>query len=335
MILTKIKSPILFQGNLKKRHYFEGWFYKQVSKDEKSVVSFIPGISLFDNDLHSFVQYMYIGLDRNGGKVIKSGYVKYPLKEFTSSNDPFMIRIGKNIFSESMVSVNMTDGKMNIKGDFNLGKITPIKRSILMPNIMGFFAYIPKMECYHGVISMNHEVNGILKINSEDIDFNNGKGYIEKDWGTSFPKRYIWIQCNNFKNKTTSVFSSAACIPFMGKSFRGYISNLSVDGKEYRFATYNNSILRIKSITNQNAVIVFENKKAKLKIEAASRQPAELIAPQEGKMQKKIKEELSGEVKIHLYNNQNKVIYEDVGCMAGIEVVGFIRCRSAASTSWG
>lgn len=323
MILTKIKYPILFQGNLKKRHYFEGWFYKQVSEDEKSVISFIPGISLFDNDLHSFVQYMYIGLDRNGGKVIKSGYVKYPLKDFTFSNDPFMIKIGKNIFSESMVSVNLTDGKMNIKGNFNLGEFTPIKRSILMPNIMGFFAYIPKMECYHGVISMNHEVNGILRINSEDIDFNNGKGYIEKDWGTSFPKQYIWIQCNNFKNKTTSVFSSAANIPFMEKSFRGYISNLSVDGKEYRFATYNNSILKIESITGKNVVIIFENKKAKLKIEAALRQPAELIAPQEGKMQKIIKEELSGEVKIYLLNKQNKDIYEDVGCMAGIEVVGF------------
>lgn len=189
-----------------------------------------------------------------------------------------------------------------------------------MPNIMVFFAYIPKMECYHGVISMNHKVNGILKINSEDIDFNNGNGYIEKDWGTSFPKQYIWIQCNNFKNKNTSVFSSAANIPFMGKSFRGYICNLSVDGKEYRFATYNNSILKIESITSENVVIVFENKKAKLKIEAVSSQPAELIAPQEGKMQKIIKEELLGEVKIHLLNKQNKAIYEDVGCMAGIEI---------------
>lgn len=111
MILTKIKSPILFQGNLKKRHYFEGWFYKQVSKDEKSVVSFIPGISLFDNDLHCFVQYIFISMDRNGRRVINSGYVKYPIKDFIFSNDPFMIRIGKNIFSESMASVNLTDDK--------------------------------------------------------------------------------------------------------------------------------------------------------------------------------------------------------------------------------
>jgi len=82
---------------------------------------------------------------------------------------------------------------------------------------MGIFAYIPKMECSHGVVSMNHGLEGILKINGEEIDFTGGKGYIEKDWGTSFPKQYIWIQCNNFKNQTTRVFSSVADIPFMRK----------------------------------------------------------------------------------------------------------------------
>ena len=51
IMLRKIRYPILFQGNLKKKNYFEGWYYKQVSKDEKEVISFIPGISLFDNDL--------------------------------------------------------------------------------------------------------------------------------------------------------------------------------------------------------------------------------------------------------------------------------------------
>ena len=47
---------------------------------------------------------------------------------------------------------------------------------------MGYFAYIPKMECYHGIVSMNHMVNGVIRINDVDIDFNNGKGYVEKDW---------------------------------------------------------------------------------------------------------------------------------------------------------
>jgi hypothetical protein len=40
-------------------------------------------------------------------------------------------------------------------------------------------------------------------------------------------------------------------------------------------------------------------------------------------MQKIIKEEVLGEVKIYLYNKQNRTVYEDTCCMAGIEIVGF------------
>jgi len=321
--LKKIIHPLLFQGNNRSKGYFEGWYYKQVSKDEKRVISFIPGISLFDNDVHCFVQYIFVSLDDNNKKTIKTGYVKYPIKDFKYSNNPFMLQIGENIFSKFMISIEIVDGDLHIEGTLKFGSFTPIKKSILNPNIMGYFAYVPKMECYHGIVSMNHIVNGLLRINDEEIDINNGKGYIEKDWGTSFPKKYIWIQCNNFKNRNTSIFCSIADIPFMRKSFLGYICNLLIDGREYRFATYNHSKLKIESITNEKISILLENSNVKLKIEANIKEAGELIAPEQGKMQKIIKEEVLGQVKIYLYNKQNGTVYKDNCYMAGIEIVGF------------
>ena len=323
MWLNKIKNPLLFQGNNKEENYFEGWYYKQVSKDHKRVISFIPGISLFDDDVHSFLQYIYVSLDENNKKLIKTGYIKYPVTDFKFNNNPFKLQLADNIFTESMISIKILDDNINIEGSLNLDSFTPIKKSVLVPNIMGFFAYVPKMECYHGIVSMNHRVSGILRINSEEIDFDNGKGYIEKDWGTSFPERYIWIQCNNFHNDNTSIFCSIANIPFMGKSFLGYICNLIIDGVEYRFATYNNSKLKIESINKDKIVIILENNKAKLKIEAYLNEAGELIAPKQGRMIKIVKEEVSGKVKINLYNKQSGINYEDICYMAGIEVVGF------------
>ena len=323
MWLNKIRNPLLFQGNMKDKNYFEGWYYKQVSVDEKKVISFIPGVSLAMNDAHSFVQYIYVSFDENDNKTIKTGYIRYLLEDFMFNNNPFLIRVANNIFTESGISINMTDHELNIEGTLNLDSFTPIRESILMPNIMGFFAYLPKMECYHGIISMNHMLHGALRINETEIDFNGGKGYIEKDWGTSFPQKYIWIQCNNFKNKNTSVICSAADIPFMNKSFLGHISNLVVDKKEYRFATYNHSKLNIECITDEKIVVLLESRNAKLRVEANLKKTGELIAPKQGKMEKIIKEGLSGEVKIYLYNKQNEIIYEDYGNMAGIEIVGF------------
>lgn len=322
-MLKKIINPIIFQGDLKKKNYFEGWYYKQVSEDKKSVVSFIPGISLFHGDYHSFIQYIFVGVDKDNRQVTKTGYARFKLQDFKFQQKPFTIKIGENTFSESQVSINIKDKDFNIKGKINLGRFTPLKKSIVCPNIMGFFAYIPNMECYHGVISMNHEVSGTIKINDKEIDFNRGKGYIEKDWGTSFPKEYLWIQCNNFSDKETSIFLSVADIPFGKKSFRGYIGNLLVDGKEYRFATYNQSMIKIEDITDKKIKISLENKDVMVKLEGSLNQSGELVAPKKGKMDIPIKEELSGAVKLYFCGKKSKKVYEDKGSMAGIEVVGF------------
>jgi len=69
---------------------------------------------------------------------------------------------------------------------------------------MGWYSYIPFMECKHGIVSVNHKISGTLRIDNELIDLNEGKGYIEKDWGTSFPEAWIWIQSNNFNNPDTA-----------------------------------------------------------------------------------------------------------------------------------
>ena len=323
MCLKKLINPILFQGSINKKQYFEGWYYKQVSQDEKIVISFIPGISISENDPHSFVQYILVTDRGSGQKEIKTGYIRFPMESFSYSDNPFKMQIGNNSFAETEVYLNLKDNNININGSLELGPLTPIKRNFLMPNIMGYFAYIPKMECYHGVVSMSHSLKGILKINDIALDFENGKGYIEKDWGTSFPKKYIWLQCNNFRNINTSVVASIADIPFMKRSFLGFLCNLTLNGKEYRFATYNNSKLRIEKVNNENIVFVLENKKARLIIETDLKQQGELIAPKSGKMEKKIKEGLSGGVKVNLFDKISKITYEDIGLCSGIEIVGY------------
>lgn len=51
---------------------------------------------------------------------------------------------------------------------------------------------------------MSSRADGSITINNKNIAFDNGVGYIEKDWGSSFPKSYIWCQGNNFENSNTS-----------------------------------------------------------------------------------------------------------------------------------
>jgi len=307
---------------MRSRNYFEGWYYKQVTEDCKKAVSFIPGISLSENDAHSFILYIYVNKVENDKKIIRTGFIRYPLEAFKYDNEHFSIQIKENVFSESGISVKLSDDGLNIEGELKFGPLTPLKRSIMAPNIMGFFAYIPKMECYHGIVSMNHKTFGNISINGELLELGGGAGYIEKDWGNSFPRKYVWIQCNNFKNKHTSIACSTADIPFLGRYFPGFFANLMMGSEEYRFATYNNSKLKIIRTTEKDIVLFFENSKAALHVDAKFDEAGELAAPEQGSMKKMIKEGLSGNVKFRLYDKRKGISYEDIGQMAGIEITG-------------
>lgn len=322
-MLQKIKRPVLFQGNLKKEHYFEGWYYKQVTADQKTSLSFIPAVSLNPNDEHAFIQYILVQIDDYEEVTTQTGYLRFSVKDFLYQHNPFKVSIGESSFSENHVHIDMMDEPFRFRGDIQFGPLHPIETNALQPNIMGVFGYIPKMECYHGVISMKHDLSGFMWINNEKIDFSGGRGYIEKDWGTSFPKQYIWLHSNHFEKEETSLFFSVAHIPFHFTEFEGFIANLVVENKEYRFATYNLSQCRILHVAQDAVRIVLENDRATLDIYAEVLDQGQLIAPVQGTMQKAIKEGISGKIHIKLSDKTTGKVYEDVGQNAGVEIVDY------------
>lgn len=323
-MLKKIRQPILFQGHMKKKNYFEGWYYKQVTADGKVSLSFIPGVSLNKEDKHSFIQYILVEKKADGSTQTTTGYVRFPVQAFRYENHPFKAVVGESHFSETTVAIDFLDDYIHFKGHLKLGTLQPIQTSPLQPNIMGVFGYIPKMECYHGVISMQHSLNGVIRLNDRKIDFTGGTGYIEKDWGMSFPKQYIWLHSNHFNNNTASLFFSMAHIPFHFTEFEGFICNVVVENKEYRFATYNLSSCDIAYISKEEVVLRLENKHALLELQAEVLEQGELIAPVRGTMQKTIKEGISGMVHVRLEDKESGYVFEDTGTNAGVEIVDYL-----------
>lgn len=322
-MFNKINNPILFQGNLEKKNYFEGWYYKQVTADKKIRLSFIPGVSLNKTDSHSFIQYILVENKDNGEVVTHTGYVRYEVEEFLPQNNPFRVQIGKSVFTEDHLFIDIADERFTFQGEIKLGKFHSIKSSRIQPNIMGPFAYIPKMQCYHGVISMMHDLTGTIKINGKELDFSKGRGYIEKDWGNSFPKEYIWLHSNHFEKTETSLFFSIAHIPFYITEFEGFICNLVAADKEYRFATYNQSTCTIQEISKDSVSVRLENKNARLDLKAKVSGQGQLVAPVEGTMEKMIKEGISGIIYLRLEDKVTGEVYEDIGQHAGVEIVDY------------
>ncbi len=317
MGLRHVFNPELFQGAKRKDRYFEGWYFKMVTKDLKHSIALIPGVSLNKKDPHLFIQVFVV--HHVDEPTLKTDYIRYPYVSDFFDPQSFLIRVGSSIFSKNYVDLNLT-GSMVLKGRIQWEDMTPIHQSIGSPNIMGFFGYFGFMECYHGVLSMNHRLDGTLVIDEIPLDFSGGKGYMEKDWGVSFPKEYVWMQTNHFDRDDVSLMFSYAQIPFLGFHFKGLISVFMLHGKEYRFATYNFSRV-IKEILSDN-MTTYHIKKGRLRLEliAKTDRSVDLISPKYGLMNETIKEGLSGSVAVKLWH-KNRLIYSGVGIRAGIEIM--------------
>jgi hypothetical protein len=170
---------------------------------------------------------------------------------------------------------------------------------------------------------MDHDLEGKLILNGELQNFNSGRGYIEKDWGSSFPSSYVWMQSNNFKQDGVSFSGSIAKIPWIGHWFRGFIIGLLVNDRLYRFTTYTGAQLNYLEIIDNYVNFEVEDKNYMLIAKAVRKESAIIYGPYNNEMVPKVTESLNSAVYVTLKNKKNnKVIFEGEGKHAGLDVNG-------------
>ena len=187
---------------------------------------------------------------------------------------------------------------------------------------MGWYAWVPRMECYHGVLSFDHSLQGTLTLNGKMMDFSGGHGYIEKDWGQAFPAAWVWFQSNHFGGVSACITASVAIIPWIGHAFRGFIVGLWLDGKLYRFATYSGSRIESLQIFDDHVDWVMVNNKYRLFLTACRVQGGLLRGPTRLDMGKRVLETLNATVQVRLETLQGALLFEGVGAHTGLEVMG-------------
>ena len=226
MSIRSTLNPGLYHGWGKKPPFFEGWYFKLVSADGSEKVAIIPGVIL-GKDAHAFVQV----LEGVKGKTV---YHTFAFQDFQADPEQFSFKIGSNQFDGRHLSLDINNAEGKISGEIKLGALNPWPVTFLSPGIMGWYAWVPRMECYHGVLSFDHPLEGELTLNGQKMDFSGGHGYIEKDWGQSFPSAWVWFQSNHFNGARACITASVAVIPWMKSAFRGFIVGLWLDGILHR-----------------------------------------------------------------------------------------------------
>lgn len=315
-LFRNILNPAIYHGHRKKPPFFEGWYYKLISADETQKNAIIPGIFLGE-DGYAFIQVLH----GNSGEV---DFLKYPLESFSASEDEFKVKIDNNIFRLDSLQLDIQRPELKISGMLAFENVTGWPVTLTSPGVMGWYAWVPKMECYHGVLGFDHRISGSLEINQAKLDFTNGRGYIEKDWGAAFPEGYIWMQTNHFDRPGVCLTASIAMIPWLGSAFRGFIVGLWIDRKLYRFATYTGAKTDLLELNAHEVTWTMHDKDYRLEIRAVRGKTGDLKGPTRLDMGLRVAESLEAAVSVRLLTRRGDVLFEETGRHAGLEIAGDI-----------
>lgn len=294
-----------FHGGSKHHSFFEGWYLKHQTPD--FTICLIPAFHVTPQGISS-VSIQVITQDI-------SCSVSFGSEQFLVNQERFSIQIEKNHFSSTGISVDLELDDFYVRGSLSYGLLTP-----LSTDIMGPFSHIPFLQCNHGVLSMCHTLSGILDIHGRKIDFSGGTGYIEKDWGSSFPQSYLWTQGSFLSpgGLPCCVMVSVAHIPFLGGHFTGCISAVWYEGREYRLATYH----RAKITEYTRTGVTLEQGQLRLQTRLLSGGDFRpLYAPADGAMDRIIHENVSSAVE-YRFCIGGKVLFDITVPNAGFESGG-------------
>ncbi len=342
-----VQHPERFQGHLDKRGYFEGWYYKLVVPEAGVAYAIIPGISLPRNEEgHAFIQVLN-GVD--GGTT----YHRFPLSNFHSPKDRFWVALGDNYFSDQEIRLRLPGLQADVQfhqADRIGGR--PWPKRLFAPGVMGWYGFIPGMQCYHGLVSLHHHLRGTVQDKKGQYAVVGGLGYIEKDWGSSFPNAWVWLQSNHLlSDSPSSLMVSVADIPWLGRSFTGFLCTFLFEGELHTLATWTGAkvqlaiepLERLQGLAHtqtqtgvpagtqyghasagavpatSRATILLKDQRRQLLVVGQSTQSGELKSPIAGQMSGKINESLQTQLQI-TFTLDGVVRYDGPAHWSGFEI---------------
>lgn len=293
-----------YQGRDKTKNYFEGWYFKFVTSDKKRIISFIPSISITDKTL-GYLQVLDSAYPSSDTIIFEKKRIDFPMDAF--------IKLGDNWFDEHEVHLNMETACHKYVGILKLTTQFTFQPSTYAPTIMGPFSYLKNMQCNHGLVSLKSMVDGFMMVDGKRLSMKDGTCYIEKDYGSSFPDSYLWLESHHASQSDATIFLSRAHIPFPIFSFTGLISVLRIGKEQYTFATWNGAKSSFQCKNGAYQVIVTK-RDYKLQINWKQKQVYLLNSPKNGEMSDHIKESLLDTFDVILKKKEQILFHDTFSC---------------------
>lgn len=280
-----------YQGPDDRAAYFEGWYLK-FALDRDTTLSLIPSLHKNGQEVHGYLQWIIVK-----GQTLITDSVRFPLSQIALRRSPFSLRLGANLFTPTRVMIR--EKNLEFQADFR-------DLRLFEKDIMGPFRSLHRhMPCNHGLLVTSGQADVTLRSHEVSGTFAS-RVYAEKDWGDTFPERYIWIHAD-FPELDSSFFFSIARVKVGFVAFPGFIANLVLDGTDHTFATWNLAQCKVTG-NAQDIRVSLANKDIRLTLRISPQESVHLKSPVEGLMDSTIRESLSAPLRMVVEDDRGNIM---------------------------
>ncbi|MFM8455296.1 MAG: tocopherol cyclase family protein, partial [Ignavibacteria bacterium] len=180
-------------------------------------------------------------------------------------------------------------------------------------NSMGYHYYVPTLPCYHSVLNSSHLVSGSIRHNESVYALDEDMGYMEKNWGTSFPENYFWIHAVDPYNPQISLLFSIAEIQWLGKRFIKHVGHLRIEGKHIDLRALKDISIADRIVSEKKRCVKIKSKELELDIWITYGNKVTFKGPNQGHMSRDIFHHADAMIGISLKQNGKTRMHRLIG----------------------
>ena len=267
-------NPALLQGNLGKHKYFEGWFQKIYSHEHAASFILIYGFATGNmSEEIGFIQLLI-----PGHPVVHLNFSK---DEIELNKTKHSVQFGHNIISDEHILIQQGGHLIDLR---NQHQITNKYKS----NSMGSYYLVPGLPCYHAILQNDSSLSGTIKVGPIQYNLHNASGYLEKNWGTSFPEKYFWMHAQDPKDSQNQLLFSQADVIWQKRKFTKHFGHLIINGKHLDLRKIPRKKIKYTVDNERNESIYFQQHNMHLHYNLKSVNSVLFKSPQQGTMSHEI-----------------------------------------------
>jgi tocopherol cyclase len=297
-MLEKYK-PNSIRGTFERSKFFEGWFQKVYSKAHKASFILIYGYATHNSD--DEFGFLQILIPNQTPEI-----VYFPKNQVSCDIKKHQIRMGKNLLTTELIRIDIN----GISIELNLKNKQPFRT---FKNSMGYTYFIPNLPCYHSVLNTAQSVSGEIKHQGQCYTLDHEMGYLEKNWGTTFPESYFWVHAVDPNNPAISLLFSRAKIVWLGKTYIKHVGYLCYDGQQIELRELKNCAVSNSNISPENRIIQIRSASAQLDLALGYGREVQFKGPKDGALSRMIHHQADAKVEVSLTYENRKHQFQMVG----------------------